>query len=373
MNKKRQPQNLMRRNIRLITPYTENKSYFLVILQFNCERLLMKTILKIISGTLFLFTSVSCNNVLDRSIIEPLTPKELNETIKEYPDFAFTYKFVEIRNKYLQTTSQKAMWHDLTYKRLHKFLNKILDEDFHELYTKKFGQKWELQYGHYKASADSVCKIWQNYWDTHKATNYVRVDLIDIEKEYLEPIWGGEPIVSSKKFVFKVTPLRGTVDAISFDYDLFEKDEKPSFSDFLSHYHSVDIDKPFSAPIVVKDTPTVKFEVDETIKSSDFKTVLNKYKFAFAINYVIINGKKVSNLELRKATPDAVYEYMVNKDNEKASDFEKEWPLTRIIEDILGKEYESKDDYISKQMFRIYSEIDELAFRFYSPNVPPKF
>ncbi len=323
-------------------------------------------IAKIILGTLFLFLVISCDNALNKSIVEPLTPEEVSQAVKKEPEFYLTYEFVELHDNYLRTTAQKAMWQDLTYKRLHKFMSIILDRDFQESHQKEFTQKWELQYGHYKVSADSVCDIWQRYWDTHRATNYVRVDLIDIEKEYMQPPWGGDPIVTSRKFVLKVTPLRGTVDSVSFDYDLFEMDEEPSFSDMFSHYHSAEISSPFSTPVVVRDSPTVKFQIDETIKSSDFKTVLNKYKFAFAINYVIVNGKRINTLALRQATPDAVYEYMMEKGKDTESDFNKEYALKRLVEDVLKKEYESKESYIFKQMNDVYSKIDELAFRFYS-------
>lgn len=40
--------------------------------------------------------------------------------------------------------------------------------------------------------------------------------------------------------------------------------------------------------------------------------------------------------------------------------------LKWLVEDVLKKEYESKESYIFKQMNDIYSKIDELAFRFYS-------
>lgn len=323
-------------------------------------------IAKVILGTLFLLLAVSCNNALNKSIAEPLTPEEVSQAVKKDPGFSFTYKLVERRDNYLRTTSQKAMWQDLTYGRLHKFINIILGNDFQESHQKEFAQKWESQYGHYKVSADSVCDIWQRYWDTHRATNYVRVDLIDIEKEYMQPPWGGESIVTSRKFVLKVTPLRGIVDGVSFDYDLFEMDEEPSFSDMFSHYHSAEISSPFSAPVIVRDSPTVKFQIDETIKSSDFKTVLSKYKFAFAINYVTVNGKRIDTLALIEATPYAVFEYMKKKDKEKESDFNKEYALKRLVEDVLKKEYESKDTYISEQMNNLCSEIDELAFRFFS-------
>lgn len=315
---------------------------------------------------MFLLLVVSCDSALNRTIAEPLTPEEVENAVKKEPGFSFAYKFVEMHRNYLQTSSQKAMWQDLTYKRFYKFVSTILDTEFQESHRKEFAERWESQYGHYQASADSVCDIWQRYWDTHGPTNYVRVDLADIEKEYMQPPWGGEPIVTSRKFVLKVTPLRGTVDGVSFDYDLFEMDEEPSFSDMFSHYHSAEISSPFSAPVVVRDSPMVKFQIDETIKSSDFKTVLSKYKFAFAINYVIVNGKRIDTLALIEATPYAVFEYMKEKDKEKESDFNKEYALKRLVEDVLKKEYESKDTYIYEQMNNLCSEIDGLAFRFYS-------
>lgn len=113
-------------------------------------------IAKVILGTLFLLLAVSCNNALNKSIAEPLTPEEVSQAVKKDPGFSFTYKLVERRDNYLRTTSQKAMWQDLTYGRLHKFINIILDNDFQESHQKEFAQKWESQYGHYKVSAASM-------------------------------------------------------------------------------------------------------------------------------------------------------------------------------------------------------------------------
>lgn len=83
-------------------------------------------IAKVILGTLFLLLAVSCNNALNKSIAEPLTPEEVSQAVKKDPGFSFTYKLVERRDNYLRTTSQKAMWQDLTYGRLWKTI-KIKD------------------------------------------------------------------------------------------------------------------------------------------------------------------------------------------------------------------------------------------------------
>lgn len=328
--------------------------------------MLMKTTATVVLGIILFLIATSCNNALNKSIGEPLTPEEVNEAVKKDPMFSITYKFVERHSNYLKTTSQKAMWYGLTYNRLHKFVMLTLDDEFEETHTKKFADEWELKYGRYEASVDSVCDIWQKYWDTHKAESYVHVDLINIEKEYTQPPWGGEPLVTSREFVMKVTPLRGKVDGVSFDYDLVEKDEEPYFSSWSSHYHSAEISYSFNAPVVVKKHPTLKFEIDEVVKASDFKTVMGKYKFAYTINYVIVNGKKVNLLALIKATPDAVFSYMKEKGNKKGSDFDKKYAFERVVTDILKKEYVSKDTYISTEMQRVYKEIDELAFSFYS-------
>lgn len=309
--------------------------------------------------TLFL---VSCNKVLNRSITEPLTSEELKKAVEIDSDFIFTYEFIKKEERYLQTTQQKAMWQDLSYNRLHKFIKKVmLDADFAKSQRAELEKEWELKYGPYTVLVDSVCNIWETYWDDHKTENYVRIELIDIEKEYMTPPWGGdEQVMTAMRFVIRVTPLRGTIDQLRGNYNLFAKDEDIYFSDLLGHHNWIEINEPFSSPVIVRNEPTLGFKKSDVVKESSLKKVLGMYKFASAIRYIIKDGKKISAENTFSAIPTFVHEYMVAKKNNKPTDTS----MAHIVENILKKEYESQASYTNRRKLELQRGIDELAYRF---------
>jgi hypothetical protein len=65
---------------------------------------------------------VACNPIPDKSITEPIKPKELSKIFQKDSAFESTYEFVELGNiLILNTKVKKAQYYDLTYRDFHDF------------------------------------------------------------------------------------------------------------------------------------------------------------------------------------------------------------------------------------------------------------
>ncbi|MDO6852611.1 hypothetical protein Q4599_03415 [Cellulophaga lytica] len=120
----------------------------------------MKKFLILILITIVLF---SCNRSLDKSIIEPLSPKELNRFFKTKKSFEKVYEFIsKTRDKNLKSEIDKAKYIDINYNQFREFVNFASDTIYFNNIYNINKEKWNSEFGVLDKKVDSVIFHWKN-------------------------------------------------------------------------------------------------------------------------------------------------------------------------------------------------------------------
>lgn len=123
------------------------------------ENKIFGTVLIFVFGVLF----IGCQSNLDRSIIEPLTPKELSVIIQKDTLFKGTYSIVEVANKFvLNTDVQRAEYLPLTYSRFHEFIQLASNQSNNYKYLDSlYSSEWKESVLKYEGKIDSLINSYE--------------------------------------------------------------------------------------------------------------------------------------------------------------------------------------------------------------------
>lgn len=325
----------------------------------------MKTILGISLIVFFVLAIPSCSGPIDKSVTEPLTREEILSIAEKHPVFESLYNHEVIQKSgQMQNDFQKERWKNLTYARLLKFQEYLFDIDYQASLRSKITAEWEKKYKQYIPKADSAAAYWTKYLEENALETYASIELLSIDKIYTTPVWGGEPYFSRLEFVLKVVPLRGRIEELDANYDLFEKDEKPHFSSLFSQYNSVGISEPFSSSVIVKKIPTLKNSIEQFVIDSDLEKIRQRYNFAFCVNSLVLEGKKLYSGMIWQDIPRSIAEYMRALRNDQSKEYQIESARTSLIQNCIEKEYVDEATYLNNEKTRIYKEYDALAYEY---------
>lgn len=313
------------------------------------KKLLLVTVL---SGLL-----VSCNTKMSRSVVEPLTPEEINSITKDDKMFLFTYAFVESVVGKMTSAAEKSLWSDLTYKRFHQFINKVKDENFTDQLKAKYGDMWNAKYAQDEAKVDSVLSYWENYKKENALDTYIKVELVDI------PNHG----YSDLQFAFKITPLRGTIDVFKLYYGVYEDGNPPFYSYFeTTGRNLLSVEQPFSQSIILTSYPTLDDDIRVTAMKMSASELLAEYNFDCKISYIKQDGKILNFVTQTAGIPRQVENLLSNRNKKDYSEWEREYDRTTLIKEHINKDYLGKEEYISSEIKKEVEAIDKLASDFYA-------
>lgn len=117
--------------------------------------------------TLVILIITSCSGILSKSIMEPLTTKELSSAIKEKPGFG---EFYERVTKIVTRLSdvEKAKYSDVSYESLLdcvEYMGSFLkqSEKLSEL-KKQWKTQWEQMFQRDTLIADTIIRYWKVHW-----------------------------------------------------------------------------------------------------------------------------------------------------------------------------------------------------------------
>ncbi|MDH6358011.1 hypothetical protein [Parabacteroides sp. PF5-9] len=301
---------------------------------------------------LILMLLVSCETHLSRSVIEPLTVEEIQSVLAEDPSFEETYRTIKlIRDTYLTSELEQAIFADLTYKRLIDYLKLTSD-------TLKMAQvqdsiliDWEYDYGFYLAKLDSVINYWEGYKRSHSLNKYVEIELERINRDYYP--YSRE--VRKTNLGFRITPISGKVERIVFGYKIVEKGNEEASS--LSDYTRCQSSTSFSAP-VLRYWEASRADL-EILSDKSVEALLSDYTLYVNVEEIKIDGQtmSVNNLQM----PESVENYYKYKDR-------SEFLRKKYAEDLIKEEVYS--DYISESLYTLNAydsylkQRDPLAYRF---------
>lgn len=300
-------------------------------------------------------------NPAEKSINEPLTLDQINRVVKKNPDYEQTFSLVErYQNKNFSNT-EKARVNDLTYKRLHKFLEKFHNLPYQEKMETQYKQEWKEKYGPLFDKVDSVDAYWRQYRKDHELDSYVRIDWTEIDKNDPDIFLGYAAVT------FRIVPLKGKIEELEAYYGLVPNGSTPFYTYFettgRNHLH---IEQPFAAP--VSSRHYLNFNTGDIsasdLKESSLAEVKEMYHFDTWVTRLKIDGQYVRPADVWNAIPSCVKTLWEQRNKDSWNDFSRDLYYTDIVKELISPDYISQNDYVRTQLRAHYYELDELAAGF---------
>ena len=132
---------------------------------------------------LAMVAAYSCSSPLEKSVLEPLTSKELDKVAGKDISFLATYSIVEEKSNYIHSPQDSSRWRGVTYQRLHNYLKTIESAELNSPLFAQLREKWEKQYNSYNIQVDTLLAHWRNYIHTNTPDSLLALDFEGAEME----------------------------------------------------------------------------------------------------------------------------------------------------------------------------------------------
>lgn len=300
-----------------------------------------------ILGLTIIFSS--CSDIPDKTVFEKLTTDELSKAIKS--DTMFTSFYENIRKSVDEMDDiKKAKFNDVTYSRLFEYYKFLLDTTYWKPLSEKWEKEWEKEFGVYSAKADSTINYWKKYLTENSLDKYVRIELVNISKDYYDYIGGLKEV----NLGFRMTPLQGPVQQIRFDYGYKAK----IYGDDKSYekHRCIEIEPLNSSRIGY-------WEVDyldkDIFAGKNVETFLRDYNVYIEVVEIRKDGVNISTAD-----------FAVPKEVTECLEIEKEYPTLfemykdDLTKNLIKKDYIGKWEYSNKKTDQVQENEDKLCHDF---------
>ena len=311
----------------------------------------------ILFTTSIIFGLTSCGNYLDKPITKELTEKELNNSLIELNSdllidstlYSFHNGLKLIRDTLKLDINLKEKFNSLTYRDYYEYTRLRNDNSFFDSLSQNvFKPKYESKYGRLKEKIDSLYESY--YINPIKLEDYVKVELGDVDTEYYYS--GG---ISDVSLGFKLTPLKGTIQQIVFQYKY-----KPKIGG-KEYTHRCRRTKPFSRR--VGSYWEVDYSERNILGGETPSTIKRDYDFDIKILKIRYNNENLSNDDM-----DIPFEIRMRKKyTEEGDQSMVEYYTKDISEEYLNQKYisykeflEPKKDSVIKSLTPKYNTINDL-------------
>jgi len=307
----------------------------------------MKNYSLLILGFVIIFTS--CNNISNKSVSEKLSTEELSKAMKS--DTLFT-SFYETIHKSVDEMDdiKKAQFNDVSYRRLFKYYKYLQDTSYWQPLSAKWEKEWEKDNHIYLTKADSSILYWKKYLIENSLDKYVKIELVSINKEYYDYI----DELKEVNLGFRMTPLKGAVQQIRFDYGY--KAKIHGDGNFYDKHRCIDTDPLNSSRIGFWQ---VDYSDKDKFIGKNVKSFLRDYNVYIEVVEIRKNGVNISSSDF--SVPDEV---------SKCIEVEKEYPTLfniykdDLIKKLIKKEYVGKWENINKKAEELKEKEDKLCHDF---------
>lgn len=297
---------------------------------------------------------------MEKSVLEPLTSKELDRVAGKDVSFLATYSIVEGMSNYIFTSEDSSRWSSITYARLHNYIKTIESAELNSPLFSQLRDKWGKMYDSYSMQADSIIKYWKNYLIANSPDSLLEVSYKGVEMERFKR--SANVIDTLIKAEVTLSPLRYTIDSLCVIYSFQHKDETPSFlidsagiSDKINHKRKL------REPSNIKVFPNLSPHVKKGIISKD-----TSYVFSCKVDKVYIQGKCFNEDSLKMEIPKSVLSYIEAENTDVLVNplFDQEFYKEKVIKDLVNPSFVSKSAYIKINAEHYYKEIDSLVFNY---------
>lgn len=296
----------------------------------------------------------SCNNPLNKSIVEPLTVAELRSATKKDTAFIEFYEKIQgYRKSFFNKDVNQVKFGDISYKQLQKYTNYLNDSTFLNPIYSKATEDWNSQFRNYGHQLDSLTTYWKKYLEENSLNSYLKIEFDRISKEY----YTYSNSIKDVNIAFKLTPLQGTVQQVSFSYKIETKiqsdEEKSIYSSIIDDKKgSCVTTSPFSRPVVRY--WEVNYTLEKILKHMTSEEFKRDYDITFDISKIRVNDKNITEDDL--LIPKVMKSYL---DSEYGFLYEDE-----VVREFFNPDYISNWDYIEKVVQTELKIKDEKCYEF---------
>ncbi|HHX68197.1 MAG TPA: hypothetical protein GX708_09130 [Gallicola sp.] len=309
----------------------------------------MKNLFYLITITLLL---ASCSSPLDKPIVEPLTVEELRSVSEKDTSFIEFYEGIQnFRQSFFAEDINQVKYGDISYNQLRDYIEYRSDTTFTKPIIEKSTEEWNNKFGDYEHKLDSIKNYWQNYLDENSLMSYVDIEFDHIDKDY----YSYNNDVKNVNLALKLTPLKGTIQQISFTYKIKSKllsDESESiYSSILDDNRGSCITtSPFSKSVVRY--WEVNYTLEKKLKYMSTAEFKRDYDITFEVSKIRVNNNNISEDDL--LVPSVVEDYL-----NYPSLYEDD-----VIKYFFNPDYVSYWEYIEKAIDNELKIKDEKCYNF---------
>lgn len=288
---------------------------------------------------------LGCSSPLEKSVLEPLEPKELDKVAGEDNSFLATNSIVEGKWNYINTPQDSARWAPITYGRLHSYLKARQSAELNSPLLAGLGREWDEMDRRANISVDSIISDWKNFLADNSPDSLVSIVYQGAEFERIRNI--GNKIDTLVKASIRLTALRHRIDSVKFSY---------SFADSLGSYISVD--RRIDSTLVIKVYPTLPPSLKKIACSSD-STLQMQYR----LHYVYSDGVAYNTDSSRQRIPEvvlAMIDYGVNPNFPSDSVHLRKM----IIKELINPGYIHRSAYLRLNAQEYYRQTDSLVYSY---------
>ena len=312
---------------------------------------------------LIILGMASCSSPLEKSVLTPLTSKELDKVAGKDISFLATYSIVEEKSNYIHTPADSARWKDITYNRLHTYLQTIRSTELNSPLFTQLRDKWEKMYLSNNFKVDSLITFWNGYLKNNSPDSLLSLTFGGIETEKIRNRNKG--IDTMVKVIINIRTLRTPVDSVLILYSLSRKEDSPiyyfPFNGLLNYIRHK---KKVNGNVSLKVFPYLLPDIKQLLVNGDSSVVLK-----YDILSVYSGGKCYNADSLKNDLPKSLLHYLDAK-SEANEDmvFDEQYYRKKIIRELINPSFLSQSAYIKVNAEDYYKEIDSLVFNYTNLN-----
>ena len=307
---------------------------------------------------------VACSAPLDKSVIEPLTSKELDRVVRKDKSFLATYSIVEGMSNHIYTSEDSLRWRSITYSRLHNYVKTIESAELNSPLFAHLIEKWGKLYDLYSLQADSIIVHWKNWLDTNSPDSLLQVSYEGIEIERFKSSANMIDTLIKAKVI--LTPLRFAIDSLSVLYSFQHVDETPYYlTDSISKSDIIHHKRKLRETAKIKVFPSLAPHVKKGLITGD-----TSYIFSYKIDKVYAAGKCFNDDSLKMEVPKSVLSYIEAENTDVLINplFDQVFYKEKVIKELVNPAFVSRNAFIKINAESYYKEIDSLVFSYLNYN-----
>lgn len=313
---------------------------------------------RLIFAIIAAFMVCGCSSPLEKSVLHPLKAKEIDRVVGKDKSFLATYSIVEEKWNYISSPQDSARWKDITYGRLHSFLNTINSPELNSPLFSKLREKWEELNSRNNIAADSIIEEWRGYLSSNSPDSLVSASFTGVELEKVRNI--NKEVDTLVKAGIKLKALKGRIDSLSFLYSFTA--EGASYTDSLESTigtNPVFHRRAVGDSVVIKVFPDLTPYLRRCLIGND-----TSVRFHYLLQSVYVGGRCFNADSLKKDLPEAVLSLIEGDGNADSPDFDANYYREQIIKEQIDPGFISQSAYIKINADQYYRQLDSLVFSY---------